>query len=170
MIKLVKAGPQDAVELARARQTAWKQTYRGIYPDEMLDQYDMDYYAARDRGRMGEAGQHYYLFMDGNVCAGYFSFGPTHYQRHKDFELYINNLYILEPYKGQGLGRRAFLEIREYCKIAGFEKFCCGCNAHNAPAMAFYRHMGGVQAYAPEYHPNKADDIVHFEFYLGESV
>ena len=37
-----KAEPTDAPLLAATRQKAWAATYRGIYPDEMIDQYDLE--------------------------------------------------------------------------------------------------------------------------------
>ncbi len=170
MVKMVKAGPADARLLACTRKIVWDETYRGIYPDRMIDEYDLENYTNRDRAWMEEPGQRYFLFMDGARCVGYFSYGPSHYDTYKDFALYLNNLYIRKEYKGLGLGRRAFEEIRAYCKNNGFVKFCCGCNAHNSPAMAFYRHMGGIQTDEAVFHENKADDIIHFEFYTGETI
>ena len=41
-----KAEPTDAPLLAATRQKAWAATYRGIYPDEMIDQYDLERYTA----------------------------------------------------------------------------------------------------------------------------
>ena len=47
-----KAEPTDAPLLAATRQKAWAATYRGIYPDEMIDQYDLERYTAKDRERL----------------------------------------------------------------------------------------------------------------------
>lgn len=167
MVKLRKAAPEDAYLLAWTRHIVWQETYRGIYPDKMLDEYDVSAYARRDRERIENPEHHYYLFLDGEDCIGYFSFGPYNFGSYKDFELCLNNLYIRNGYKGMGLGRQAFGVIRQYCREQGIPKFFCGCNAHNAPAIAFYRHMGGIQGDNPEAHENKSDDIIHFEFYLG---
>ena len=132
----------DAPVIAATRQIVWDQTYRGIYPDETIDNYNLEFYTCRDRQRMEEPDQHYYLFMDQNRCVGYFSFGPYHYGVYKDFQVCLNNLYILEAYKGMGLGKQAFAILREYCHNHGIGKFFCGCNANNHPAIGFYRHMG----------------------------
>lgn len=168
MIELKKASPADARLLARTRRIVWEETYRGIYPDEMLDGYDVEYYTQRDAGRMADPSHHYYLFLDGDICAGYFSFGPYNFGTYKDFGLCLNNLYIRKEYKGHGLGKRAFGIVREFCTGQGIGKFFCGCNAHNHPAVGFYTHMGGLQGDETVLHESKADDIIHFEFYLGD--
>ncbi len=164
MITWRKAEVSDARMLAETRKTVWTETYRGIFPDEMLDCYDVDAYTKRDAGRIADPSHHFYLFLLDEECVGYFSYGPSNFGPYKDFDLCLNNLYIRENYKGRGLGKAAFANIREYCRQNGIEKFFCGCNYHNTPAMGFYAHMGGVQGDTVAFHDSKADDIVHFEF------
>lgn len=170
VIEIVKADPSQAAILALLRKTVWLQTYRGIYPDEKLDGYDLEYYTARDRGRMERPDNFYYFFMDGDRPVGYFSFGPYHYGSYKDFVVCINNLYILEGYKGLGLGRRAIEMVRAYCRRQKIGKFFCGCNANNLPAVAFYGHMGGVVGSEALKDVPAEDQIIHFEFYLGDTL
>lgn len=170
VIELRKATPADALLLAKTRRIVWEETYRGIFPDEMLDGYDIAFYANRDRERLGDPAQHFYLYMDGETCVGYFSYGPYNHGQYKDFDLCLNNLYIRRGYQGRGLGKRAFACLREYAKEQGISKFFCGCNAHNTPATEFYRHMGGIQGDTPRRHGSKSDDIIHFEFHIGEPL
>ena len=168
MIELKKATAADASLLAETRRTVWKETYRGIYPDSMLDEYDLELYTQKDAQRIREPGNHYFLFVDGHECIGYFSFGPYHYGNYKDFEICLNHLYIRKAYQGQGLGKTAISVLWDHCNEQGIDRFFCGCNANNLPAIAFYRHMGGIQGdEAPRYVP-KHDQIIHFEFYLGD--
>ena len=168
MIEIVKASAADASVIAATRKIVWDQTYRGIYPDESIDGYDLAFYTDRDRRRMEEPDQYYYLFVDENRCVGYFSYGPYHYGQYKDFRICLNNLYILEGYKGQGLGKKAFSILREYCRNLGIDKFFCGCNANNHPAIGFYCHMGGIAVDEADLTLPKADQIIHFEFHMGE--
>ncbi len=170
MIECRIATTADAVLLARTRRIVWHETYRGIYPDVMLDEYDIPTYAARDAARIADPRHHYYLWIADEECVGYFSFGPSNYGSYKDFEFCLNNLYIRKDYKGRGLGKQAFACIHCYCHEQKIQKFFCGCNVHNLPACGFYRHMGGVQGDEPVFHENKSDDIIHFEFYTGEHI
>ena len=168
MIEKVKATPSDALALARMRQQVWEQTYRGIYSDDKLDHYDLAAYTAADREKLMDENNHYHLFRDGDAYVGYFSFGPYHYGTYKDFTLCLNHLYILDSHKGRGLGRCAFQTVISYCRQNGLSKFFCGCNANNLPAISFYHHMGGIQGDDANLSLPKEDQIIHFEFYLGE--
>ena len=169
-VTIRRATQADAHIIAATRLKVWEETYRGIYPDEKLDHYDASTYTRRDFNRMGIPGYNYYLFVDEGKCVGYFSFGPYNYGTYKDFYLTINDLYLLKPYQRRGLGREALEIIRNYCRTRGLKKFFCGCNAHNHNARAFYAHMGGVEGDTPVFHEDPSDDIVHFEFYLGENI
>ena len=168
MIECKKATPADAGILAETRRIVWLETYRGIYPDELLDEYDVSLYAMRDREYIEDVRQHYYLFIEKDVCVGYFSYGPYHYGSYKDFEVCLNHLYIRDGYKGLGLGRRAIEQLSAFCREQHIDRFFCGCNFHNKAAMSFYKHMGGVMGDCPQFHQHKNDDIVHFEFYIGD--
>ncbi len=170
MIECRRATPEDALLLAATRRAVWRETYRGIYPDSMLDDYDLQAYALRDAGRIASPEHHYFLFMDGACCVGYFSYGPGNFGPYKDFTLCLNNLYILRAYQGRGLGKRAFAHILQYCREQGIGKFYCGCNFHNRPARAFYVRMGGQPGDIPAFHENRSDDILHFEFYTGDNI
>ena len=163
MIELRKATQSDAYLLAQTRRIVWEENFRGIYPDEKLDQYNVSAYALRDALRIADPRQQYYLYMVGEECVGYLSFGPYNYGSYKDFDLCLNHLYLRNGYKGLGLGKQAFNLLRQYCAEHKIQKFFCGCNARNHLAMGFYRHMGGV---IDESIPTT--DTVYFEFHLGD--
>ena len=54
MVEFQLAQVSDAPILAATRQKVWDATYRGIYPDEMIDQYDMALFTAKDRTRISD--------------------------------------------------------------------------------------------------------------------
>ena len=169
-ISLRKATIEDALLIGQIRRIVWSETYRGIYPDEKIDRYDVQFHLERDSRILSDENQHFYLFEEGKHCVGYFSFGPCVYGPYKDFELCLNNLYLTKEYKGMGLGKQAFTILRSFAKEHGIEKFFCGCNAHNLPAQGFYRHMGGVEGLSFTGHQDRSDDIIHFEFTTGDTV
>ena len=168
VIEVRRASVEDAPIIARTRRIVWEETYRGIYPDFMLDQYDMEAHAAKDAARIAMPQHRYYVFMDGQRCVGYMSFGPYNYGVYKDFSLCLNSLYVCNGYKGIGIGRQTFAILREYASSHGIPKFFCGCNVHNLKAQSFYRHMGGIDGHISTGHENPSEDIIHFEFYLGD--
>ena len=162
-----EAVPSDAPVLTDTRRKAWGSTYRGIYPDEMIDNFDFACYLARDVKRIEDPEQLVYLLMDGDTCGGYLCIGPPAWGAYKDFGFCLNALYILPPYQGQGFGRQAFALTAAECRRRGFQKFFCGCNAHNHKARNFYGHMGGHLGAARLGHRNPAEDQVYFEFALN---
>ncbi len=170
MITVRKATIGDEKEIVRLRGIIWRETYTGIYPEEVLNDPDHEASIARFAARIGDPAHQIFLYCDGEEYIGYFAIGPSNFGPYRDFDLCLNNLYLRKEYKGLGLGRRAFEWIQRYCKEQGISKFFCGCNLHNHNAVAFYRHMGGIQGDEAQYHENKADDIIHFEFYTGETI
>ena len=157
----------DAATLTQTRQKAWDATYRGIYPDDMIDNFDFAWYLEKDKQRMSDPDQKLYLLMDGDSCGGYLWVGPPAYGSYKDFALCLNALYILPAYQGQGYGRLAFDLVAQECRRRGVDRFFCGCNAHNHKARNFYGHMGGHLGAAKLGHQNTAMDQVYFEFILN---
>ncbi len=170
MICLRKARLSDAPEIVRIRSIVWNETYQGIYPEEMLKNYDLKESCERFASRIADPAHHVYLFFDGDSCVGYFAFGPSNFGPYKDFDLCLNNLYLRREYNGLGLGRQAFQVIYDHCREKHIDKFFCGCNLHNENAVAFYRHMGGIQGDEPVLHDQPYDDIIHFEFYTGVEI
>lgn len=166
-VEFVQVGPEAAGLMAATRPKIWATTYRGIYPDQKIDEYDLKFYTDRDRQRMEDPAQTFVLAMDRQQCVGYFHYGPPHITPHRDFVLCLNSLYFLEEYRGQGLGRRVFDHLRQVCRERGLDKFFCQCNCHNLPAQRFYENMGGLLTVVDDGHPGKDDDQLTYEFYLS---
>lgn len=167
MVEFYVAEQEDAPMLARTRQKVWNATYRGIYPDEMIDQYDLALFTERDRKRISNPGNKVWLAMDEGSCVGYLVVGSCGFGSYKDFDFCLNSLYLLPPYQKIGLGKRAFeLTVAECCR-RGFDSFFCSCNPHNHNAMGFYAHMGGVLGKLVLDHENRAEDMAYFEFTIN---
>lgn len=156
-----RANPDDALLWAATRQKAWAATYRGIYPDAWIDSYDLATMADRARQTLSDPQIKSYLVMDGEVCGGYFSYGP------KDAgEYYLYSLYLLPEYQRQGLGRRMFQQLARDCLAANCTRIVHHCNYHNTPARRFYEHMGGRCTGHNGFHENKAEDQCRYEYDL----
>lgn len=153
------AKPSDAQVIAQLRLAAWKTTYRGIYPDDVIDQYDVHERAKRDLEKINDPALLVYLIRCGGQPAGYLMFRME--------DLFIASLYLLEAYQRRGIGRQAFALVRERCQERGIRQFRCNCNAHNLPAQSFYRAMGGVIVARDEGHANRQENQLTFQFQAG---
>ncbi len=167
MVEFRIAEQKDASTLAATRKKVWDATYRGIYPDEMIDQYDLPAFAEKDYKRISNPENKVWLAMDGEDCVGYLVVGPCGFGHYKDFDFCLNSLYFLPPYQNMGLGRKAFGMTVAECRRRGLNRFFCSCNSHNHNAMGFYEHMGGVLGAQSLGHENRAEDAVFFEFLLN---
>lgn len=58
--------------------------------------------------------------------------------------LYLEDLFILPPYRGQGVGKRTLQELARIAQERGCPRLEWCCLKWNTPALDFYRHMGAV--------------------------
>ena len=167
VIRFQRAVPADTACLTAARKKVWASTYRGIYPDSMIDQYDWEFHMAKDRKKLEDPSLHTFLVMDGDKCVGYFSYGPD---REGAFCLY--SAYLLPAYQRKGLGRAMLAQAAAACRAQGYSIFYNHCNQHNAPARRFYEAMGGVLTWCSDVHENRSEDQCRYDYDLtrGEKL
>ena len=136
MITFTPAAPADAPLLGQLRQQCWAAAYRGIYPDEMIDQFDFSWHEKRDLARITSPDFDVRIIRED---------GPIGYMilRHGRPPL-LHSLYLLPAHQRRGIGRMAFQRMEEYCRERNHPYFLCQCQPENAPALAFYRRMGGT--------------------------
>lgn len=158
MVEFRKASFEDALIIVKTRQKVWNATYRGIYPDEVIDNFDYDWHLKAEQKRLSKPEFECYLVLDGAEPIGYFSYGRVG----KRFRLH--SLYLLPGYQGMGLGRRIFELVKAACKDAGFSGMYLDCHPDNKNALIFYRHMGGTVTHMDAKHENPMEDSCTLEF------
>lgn len=156
-IDFVIANEADAKVIAVLRQKIWSTTYRGIYPDDVIDEFDYSWHETRNLAIIGDKNSHVYLLRYGHDVIGYFIFQDK-------ATVYMQSLYILSDYQRMGIGSRALKIVHNYCRNNGYKIFYCNCNPHNRTARAFYCSKGGVVIERDEGHNDKQEDQITFEF------
>ncbi len=164
MIEFRKAAVSDAPLLAFTRQKAWAATYRGIYPDEMIDDFDFSWHIAREERNLRNPDILTYLIMDGENCGGYFTYFIKDKPIWRDYQARLFSLYLLPPLQGRGLGRRVLEFVKQDCRRHGLTKLYLSCAPQNTSAMDFYRYMGGKIVAEDTGHAAAEEDTVEFEF------
>ena len=160
-IDFIPAKTDDAAAISSLRQKVWNTTYRGIYPDAVIDDFDCDWHRQRDLEKISDPSFTVYLIRYGGEDIGYFIF------RHTDSGVWLHSLYVLQEYQHRGIGKQAFAILKDYCRKKGISRFACSCNPHNENAMRFYQRMGGVVVKTDTGHENRQEDSVVFEFNRG---
>ncbi len=85
-----KAG--DEVTISTLRQKIWDTTYRGIYPDTVIDDFNYDWHQQRDLKKISDPSFTVYLIKCGGEDIGYFVF------RYDGSAVWLHSLYVLQEY------------------------------------------------------------------------
>lgn len=166
MIRFREAVPGDGVMIAHTRQKCWDATYRGIYPDEAIDQFDYEWHTDREERLMLRPDFHSNLVLEGEACVGYYSWQEIPEGIYRDFRCRICSVYLLPQYQSRGIGRRILETVFDEVRKKGYGKLYLECSQHNLGAQSFYIRMGGIIHAIDGGHENKQEDTCYFEFQL----
>lgn len=136
-IRFELAEEKDAATIIELRQKIWSTTYRGIYPDSMIDDFDYDWHREKELQRIRDPRYAVWLIVKNDLAVGYLI------MRKADV-MTLQSLYIVSEYQHQGIGRAAFDFIKQYCMKNHASTFICHCVPENAGAREFYERMGGT--------------------------
>jgi ribosomal protein S18 acetylase RimI-like enzyme len=141
LIEIRRAKPADASGVAIAHDEAWRTAYRGIIPGAELEKLI---------SRRGPAwwesairkGSRVALLIFGDQIAGYSNYGRNR-ARSLTYDGEIYELYLRPEFQGLGFGRRLFASSRRDLAQSGLRSLVVWALSDNAPAVEFYRAMGG---------------------------
>ena len=147
--KIRKTTKNDVEELSRLKQTMWMQTYRGIYSDDVIDNFDYEKHKNKFLKLIDNPDINFYVVESDNKLIGYMTYGlPT--RPFRDYEQEIGLLYLLKEYQRNGIGRELFNIAFNGIKEKGYKEFFISCNKYNVNAQEFYKKMGGEVIYIDE--------------------
>ena len=138
-VEFVRASKEDCCTLSKIKKEVWNTTYRGIYNDKDIDEFD---YKKHEQKFIDGLDGLYLIKFDDNVI-GYFCFSYPKYP-YKDYKYSLNSLYILKEYQGNGIGKKVFDFIMKYCIDNNISEFFTSANKYNINAQKFYSKMSGV--------------------------
>lgn len=109
----VEAAKEDAAAIIALRHQIWGTTYRGIYPDDMIDNFDWAWHREKELLRINDPAYSVYLLQKDDQNIGYLTISRTD-------GIVLQSLYILSEYQRQGIGRAAWYAE---CEVLGRGKF-----------------------------------------------
>jgi len=163
-IDVQSCGFSRCTQLSLIRRTVWDETYRGIYPDEMIDQFDFEFHTDKFAGEINHPDHYVYIIVVKSEPAGYFTFSTADISKHHRQGLHLNSLYILSRYQKMGIGKTVISFIKQYCTERNINCFYHSCNTHNRQAIEFYTKMGGRLIHEDSGHKEKIEDQSYFEY------
>ena len=132
----------DAEGIERVRTDTWRDAYRGLMPDSLLD--GLGYDASRRRAIMSALPPHQFALVaeDGGDVVGFCLGGRT---RTPDdpFRGEIYAIYVLPEHQARGVGRALFQAGAKELVDRGLSSMMVWVLRENAPSRRFYERMGG---------------------------
>ncbi|MEZ0224654.1 MAG: N-acetyltransferase family protein [Alphaproteobacteria bacterium] len=142
--KIRRAEAKDADDIAYVRITGWRQSYKGMMPDELLGKLDIAADAQRLRAAFTDKENQALRFVveqDGKITGMGACGKARNTADDKCGEVYA--IYLLNEAKGQGIGKNFMREMVEVLQANGFESLQVRVLESNRPARSFYEKLGG---------------------------
>ncbi len=136
------AKQEDISSIARVHVQAWRETYTGLIPQEVLDNLSVEARAATWRGALRERSAASLLVYEheGEVV-GFADAGPER-ETHPLYTGELYAIYLLKDFHGRGYGKALFQGAVDALGAAGHSAMRLWVLEAN-PTRGFYERMGG---------------------------
>lgn len=133
----------DADAIERIRTDTWRDTYRGLMPDRLLD--GLGYDSTRRRAQMSAQPPQQFVLVaeDDGAVVGFCIGGPSR-PPEKRFLGEVYAIYVLPEHHGRGLGRAMLQGAAKVLVDDGFRSMIIWVLRDNVPSRHFYERMGGI--------------------------
>lgn len=133
----------DADVIARIQTDGWREAYRGLMPDRLLDGPLLEDHCLLWRRLLASGSDPMPLLALGNGSeVGFCAMGRS--RSGLPYETEIFALYIDQAWHRMGVGRRLMLGSAIRARDAGSGSLMLWTLARNARARAFYQRLGGI--------------------------
>lgn len=140
--KILLAQKSDCELLSKIKREVWETTYRGIYPDKKIDNYDFNENKKYFEQIVENKEIELFIVKKDERIIGYMSVGKPIIE-YANYEQTIGLLYILKEFQRQGIGEKLFNIAYKLIKGKGYKEFFISCDKYNFSAQKFYKKMGG---------------------------
>lgn len=143
-MEIRKASKEDVKSVSRVYIDSWRTTYRGLVPEDYLD--ELSYEDAEKRWidfSNNENGPFIYVAINDTGKIIGFASGKSIYENNFDGEL--NSLYLLQECRGLGVGRYLVSAIAKHFKEKGTYSMMVWVMKQNKSGLGFYERMGGKE-------------------------
>ena len=131
----------DIPSIARVHVQAWRETYAGLIPQEVLDNLSTEERAAMWRGALSEHATSLLVYEHEGEVVGFAAVGPER-EKHALYTGELYAIYLLKAFHGQGYGGALFHGAVRSLKGQGRDAMRLWVLEEN-PTRGFYEHLGG---------------------------
>jgi len=143
-LEIRRANKEDIKGVSRVYVDSWRTTYRGLVPDDYLDELSYEDAAKRWVDFLNNENEPFiYVAINdtGNIIG--FASGKRIDEKNFDGELY--SLYLLQECRGLGVGRQLISAIAKHFKEKGIYSMMVWVMKQNKSGLGFYERMGGKE-------------------------
>jgi len=144
-IVIRKALPEEAYEYTSCHISCWQSAYRGIVPDEFLDNMPAEIARRTERFRqlLSEPDFDSYCVMYGDRMIGLLTFGKNR-DEDKPYSGEIGGMYLVGEFWDKGYGGKMMDFAKNELKRMGYDEVSLWVLEENARARRFYERHGFV--------------------------
>lgn len=154
---LRRAVPDDAPAIADVHVRSWRQAYRGIVPDAVLDGLSVERRTAFWRESLAQGAPEVWVAEDAaEGIVGWVAFAASRDADAAPGTGEVRAIYVLEGFWSAGVGRALWSTARLRLAEGGFSSATLWVLAENARAIRFYRAAGFGPAGGPGSHKQSA--------------
>ena len=138
MVHFLKVKSKDhihrVVDLANL---IWREYYADILQEEQIE-YMLSTMQSENAisQQIHEDGYEYYILSYENLLCGYTGF------YRKDNSLFLSKIYVLDRFRGKGVGKRVIRFLIEFCQKNDLDSIELTVNKHNENTIEFYNNLG----------------------------
>lgn len=157
----------DCEELSILKQKMWNDTYRGIYSDSKIDNFD---YAEHKKGfeKLVQSDKvQLFTATENDEIVAYMSCGEIQ-RKFSNYTHEIGLLYVRKDFQHMGLGRMLFNLGKQELKKSNVKEFIISCNKYNLNAQKFYSKMGGTMISKNEDSNDKSASQIKFLYSIDD--
>ncbi|WP_028402099.1 GNAT family N-acetyltransferase [Ectobacillus panaciterrae] len=143
-MEIRKASKEDIKGVSRVYVDSWRTTYRGLVPDDYLDELSYEDAEKRWIDFLNNENEPfiYVAINDTGKIIGFAS-GKSIVEKNFDGELY--SLYLLQECRGLGVGRQLVSAVAKHFKEKGIYSMMVWVMKQNKSGLGFYERMGGKE-------------------------
>lgn len=136
-----KANPNDAEEIAKILVYSWQVNFKGIVPENYLNQMDT-VKISKGIEKSIEENSLFVAEIDGTIVA-FAGCGLNRLQDHPEFESELHAIHVLPNKKGKGIGKDLFKIVKVNLSEQGYKNMILSVFEENT-AKNFYEKLGGT--------------------------
>ena len=136
-MELKKVTKEEVPALAALASEIWHEYWKTLLSKEQIEYMVENFQSEKAMYKqINEDSYSYYFIIQNSNIAGYFGICP------EDGYMFLSKLYLKKDFRGQGLGRQAFEEIKKITKNSGLNKIQLTVNKYNTNTIKAYEHWG----------------------------